>query len=265
MRWYTGNIIYDTVLFAAFVLVGLTIAGVFFFTTPYGRFGTGRVGLKMSPRLGWFLMEFPASVCFLYFYCTGEHPLRTVSLVFLAVWCIHYANRGYIFPALIRVAPGYRQTFNLAVVASGWLVTSLHGYLNGSFIAGYGAHLTDAWLTDPRFIIGIIVYYAGYLFNLHSDHILRNLRPQNPAAAQGAPRYTIPRGGGFTWVSNPHYLAELIAWSGFAIATWSLAGVFILTISAANLLPRALANHRWYRETFPDYPADRKAILPYIL
>jgi hypothetical protein len=33
----------------------------------------------------------------------------------------------------------------------------------------------------------------------------------------------------------------------------------------ANLLPRALAHHRWYQQKFPDYPPDRKAIVPFVL
>jgi len=32
----------------------------------------------------------------------------------------------------------------------------------------------------------------------------------------------------------------------------------------ANLVPRALAHHRWYRETFADYPPGRKALIPYL-
>ena len=39
----------------------------------------------------------------------------------------------------------------------------------------------------------------------------------------------------------------------------------ILLITASNLVPRALATHRWYREQFPDYPAQRRALIPYVL
>jgi len=33
----------------------------------------------------------------------------------------------------------------------------------------------------------------------------------------------------------------------------------------ANLAPRALANHKWYKETFPEYPSQRKALIPFFL
>jgi hypothetical protein len=35
--------------------------------------------------------------------------------------------------------------------------------------------------------------------------------------------------------------------------------------TAANLVPRAVAHHRWYRERFADYPAERKALVPFLL
>ena len=35
--------------------------------------------------------------------------------------------------------------------------------------------------------------------------------------------------------------------------------------TAANLIPRALWRHRWYRRTFPDYPPSRRAVIPGVL
>jgi 3-oxo-5-alpha-steroid 4-dehydrogenase 1 len=263
MTWYTGNATYDTLLLLAFLLVLFTVLGTRFMKTPYGRFADSGLAFNMDPRLGWFLMELPATLTFYWFYFTGDRPLAPVSLVFLAVWTIHYANRGFIFPLLMRVDPGHRKTFSLIVVVAGWVVTSLHGYLNARFITTLGDHFTLSWLTDPRFILGIIVYYSGFFLNLHSDHIIRNLRPKR--REEGEERlYRIPQGGAFRWVSNPHYLGELTAWAGFALATWSLAGVFIFAISAANLIPRARLNHNWYRSHFHDYPEQRKALVPMI-
>jgi hypothetical protein len=57
----------------------------------------------------------------------------------------------------------------------------------------------------------------------------------------------------------------MIEWAGFALATWSLSGLAFALWTAANLVPRAISHHRWYREKFPDYPAERRALIPYLL
>lgn len=62
--------------------------------------------------------------------------------------------------------------------------------------------------------------------------------------------------------ANASYFTELVLWVGFALFTFSPAGLFIVGISAANLLPRAVATHRWYHDRFPDYPKDRKILVP---
>jgi protein-S-isoprenylcysteine O-methyltransferase Ste14 len=96
------------------------------------------------------------------------------------------------------------------------------------------------------------------LLNKQADRTLRKLR------GPGETGYKIPRGGAYTWVSCPNYLGEIVEWLGWALATWSPAGLAFAAYTAANLVPRALANHRWYRERFPDYPAERRAVIPYL-
>ena len=65
----------------------------------------------------------------------------------------------------------------------------------------------------------VLVFAAGYIVNRRSDTILRNLRKP------GEKGYKIPYGGMFRWVSAPNYLGELTIWTGWTIATWSLAGL----------------------------------------
>jgi 3-oxo-5-alpha-steroid 4-dehydrogenase 1 len=80
----------------------------------------------------------------------------------------------------------------------------------------------------------------------------------------GETGYAIPYGGLYRWVSCPNYFGELLEWIGFAIAAWTLPALAFAVFTFANLFPRALSHHRWYREKFVDYPADRKAMLPLI-
>jgi hypothetical protein len=37
------------------------------------------------------------------------------------------------------------------------VVTSLHGYLNGSWASTYAHHVGWDWFSDPRFIVGVLL------------------------------------------------------------------------------------------------------------
>ena len=104
-----------------------------------------------------------------------------------------------------------------------------------------------------------MIFLVGYGINLAADRTLRGLR------RAGETGYQIPQGGLYRWVSCPNYLGEIIEWCGWALATWSLPGLAFATYTAANLGPRAIANHRWYRQAFPDYPRNRRALIPGLL
>lgn len=255
---------YDTALIIAGIYLALVIIGCFFVKAPYGRFASERAGFNLSPRMGWFLMELPATISFVYFYFQGKNAMEAVPLFFLAIWLIHYGNRGFIFPLLMRVAKGQKGTFSFGIVAAGWFVTAFHGYLNAVFISELSTHMTPDWFSDPRFIIGMVIYAFGYLMNLHSDHIIRTLRSKEEVES-GKKVYRIPQGGLFKYVTCPSYFTELVSFLGFAIATWSVGALFVLGISAANLIPRAFQTHKWYREKFEDYPQERKVIFPGII
>lgn len=265
MTFYTGDPTYDTVLavaLAAVVVIAITSPLV---PSPYGRFASPRFGIAVDPRLGWFLMELPSTLSFAYFYLRGPHRFDPAPLVMATIFAIHYANRGFYFPLSMRVPRNEksRTTFSVFLIAFGAVVTTVHGYLNGARFSTFG-HYPPSWLTDPRFLAGVTLYAISLALNIHSDAILRNLRTPDEVD-RGERVYRIPQGGLFRYVSSPSYLTELCAWTGFAIFTWSLGGVFILAISTANLVPRALATHRWYQEKFPDYPQSRKALIPFAL
>nr|HIL77223.1 DUF1295 domain-containing protein [Rhodospirillales bacterium] len=104
---------------------------------------------------------------------------------------------------------------------------------------------------------------VGFSLNIYSDTILRNLRSLHPNPNE--PRYKIPYGGLFKWVSCPQYFGEILSFIGFAVMTWNLGAVFVLAMTAGNLIPRAIYTHKWFHKNFEDYPAERKAIIPFIL
>lgn len=254
----TDDSVFNGLLIAVFVWAVGTVLALLVIPAPYGRHQREGWGPKLPTRLAWVLMESPASLCFAYFFFTGPHRAQIAPLILFGLWQLHYAHRAFIYPFQLRVKKG--ATMTALVVLLGAIYCGVNGYLNGSYVGRFGSHLaTSDWLGDWRFIVGVLLFFAGYALNKHSDHVLQNLRKP------GETGYKIPYGGGYRFVSSPNYLGELITWTGFALASWSLAGVSFVVFTAANLIPRALTNHRWYQEQFKDYPPERKAVLPFLL
>jgi len=261
--WYTGDATYDVVLALAFVLLFGVIYSATLMQSPYGRFTSSKFGPAVSARLGWFIMELPSSVAFLYFFLQGERshewPRRVMCIIFL----LHYLNRGFFFPYMIRVPKGSTPNFTVFLFVFGMFVTTLHGYLNGTFFGNFGEHLTEDWLSSKTFKIGVVSYYTALSFNIYSDGIIRSLRTKKECE-EGTKTYRIPYGGLFDFVTNASYFSELWAWASFAVFTWSPAGLWIFLISCANLIPRAVATHEWYKQKFENYPRHRKILIPHI-
>ncbi|WP_271178314.1 DUF1295 domain-containing protein [Leifsonia poae] len=235
-------------------LAVVTFVALCFIVAPYGRHNRGGWGPTVPSRVGWVVMESPASILFLVFYLLGEHRAELVPLIFLALWQLHYVQRAFVYPFLMR--GGGRMP--VSVMAMAMLFNLLNTWINARWISEYGSYATS-WLADPRFLVGVLVFLAGFALNIGSDRILRRLR------RPGSSGYSIPQGGGFRYVSSPNYLGEMIEWIGWAVATWSPAGLAFALYTVANLAPRAVSNHRWYRQTFDDYPPERRALIPFIV
>lgn len=238
-----------------FVLAALTFATLLVVRAPYGRHVRPGWGPTMPARLGWVIMEFPAVALFAAIYFSGAHRFDAVPLVLLSLWQLHYVNRTFVFPLRMR-GTNRRMPVLIAVLAIGF--NTLNAFVNAEWIGHLGSYPV-AWLTDPRFLVGGTLFLLGWFGNLRADATLRRLR------APGQSDYVIPQGGLFRWVSAPNYLCEIVEWFGWAIATWSWAGLAFAIYTTANLLPRALSHHAWYRERFADYPEDRKALIPLVL
>lgn len=248
-------------MFKAILLVWLSVAVVAFFVllkvrAPYGRHRSPGWGPSIDHRLGWFLMELPSPVVFTWFILSGGNPVGMPALLFTGLWVAHYFNRAVLFPMRMR---NVGRTMPLVVVGSAVLFNVLNAGLNGYYL-GYVADPYGAeWLLDPRFVTGSILFVCGAAVNIRSDSALLRLRRVSLG------RYAMPSGLLFRYVSSPNYLGEIIEWIGYAVLTWSPAAAVFAFWTVANLVPRALANHQWYRENFEDYPTGRKALVPYVL
>jgi len=231
-------------------------------TVPYGRHTRRGWGPMLSERIGWLFMEFPSVAVMPLLYALSPAVGAVVPLLFLLLWELHYVNRTFIYPFRIR---GSRKLMPLYVALMAFFFTIINGYLNGAYIFYLTDKYTLGWLGDPRFIGGLFLFFTGFVVNQVSDHILRNLRQKTGTASGYKDRYGIPEGFLFERISCPNYFGEMVEWLGWAVLTWSLAGCAFFIWTAANLIPRALANHHWYNREFEEYPEQRNAVIPYVL
>ena len=245
---------YLSLIVLEFGLAAVTFVGLLFVVAPYGRHGRAGWGPTVPARIGWLVMESPAPLVFAGVYLAGSHRADLVPLLFLLLWQAHYVQRSFVYPLLLR--DGTRMPMSVMALAIAFNV--LNASINARWVSQYGTYALD-WLIDPRFLVGVVVFIGGYALNLSADRTLRELR------RPGEDGYRIPYGRAYTLVSCPNYLGEIVEWTGWALATWSPAGLAFAVYTAANLAPRAVANHRWYHEHFADYPPRRRALVPYLL
>lgn len=246
--------LYLTLVLLELVLAVLTFAGLQFVVAPYGRHGRAGWGPTLPARVSWVVMESPAPLVFLGVYLAGSHRGELVPLLLLAMWQTHYVQRTFVYPFLMR--GGARMPVTVMGMAVAFNV--LNAFVNARWVSQLGSYPVG-WLADPRFLAGLALFVGGLVLNLGADRTLRALRGPSESG------YRIPQGGAYRWVSCPNYLGEIVEWIGWALATWSLAGLAFALYTAANLAPRALANHRWYHDHFTDYPSQRRALVPYVL
>lgn len=240
-----------TPLLVQFLLCPVVLISLLLIPAPYGRHHRRGWGGTLPNRLAWVLMELPAFVVIAWLVLASPARSAASALVPLAFWLVHYGYRTFVFPALMRPSD---RTFPALLVLFAVAFNVLNGYNNAQPLVDSAA--SNAPFISGHFIMGAIIFIAGFIMHVHSDAVIRGLRDG------GGHGYAVPRGGMFRWVGSPNYLGEMIQWSGWAIMTWSLAGVAFALFTVCNLLPRALANHRWYREKFGDYPPDRKILVP---
>lgn len=235
-------------------ILPLTWLALRFVTAPYGRHRRAGWGPTIPTRWAWVIWESPSVLAFVAFFLSGERWDRVVPLVMLALWLSHYLHRTFVYPFRIRTSPDHRTP--LLILALGASYNLLNSYTNALWLSKVGPVWGTSWLLDPRFLLGTLLFVAGYAVNRDADARLRRLR------SPGETGYRIPTGGLFRWVTCPNYLGEIVLWLGWAVLTWSPPGFLFALYTAANLVPRARANHRWYRRTFPDYPSERRILVP---
>lgn len=245
------------ILLLAMALLGVVVfVALYFVEAGYGYLFNRKYGFPIPNKVGWVLMEAPAFFTMIA-WCTTARPGQTVQLVLAGLFLLHYFQRSFVFPLLMRG----KSQMPVGIALMGLVFNCINASLIGAWLFrvapdGYYAE----WFSKPCFWAGLLLFFAGMAVNLQSDYIVRHLRKP------GDTRHYIPRGGMFRYVSSANYFGEVLEWTGFAVASWSTAGLLFVWWTFANLAPRSASLYRRYEKEFgTEFTSlGRKRIIPFI-
>ena len=228
-----------------------------FVKAGYGYLYNPKFGFPVPNKVAWVLMEAPVFVAMWILWYLGGMTTELTPMVLFSIIQIHYFQRSFIFPLLLRG----NSKMPVSIMLMGMTFNTLNALMQGGWIfyiapEGYYAD----WFSQPWIYVGVVLFFAGMAINWHSDYIIRHLRKE------GDTRHYIPKGGMFRYVSSANYFGELLEWTGFAIASLSWAGLVFVWWTFANLAPRSFSLYKRYEKEFGEEFTSlrRKRIIPFI-
>lgn len=249
---------FDIFLAVMAAIAAIVFVSLYFVDAGYGKFYNAKWGPAINNKIGWVLMECPVFFLMIALFLASDRKTDLARTVMLVIFEIHYFQRSFIFPMLIRG----KGKMPLSIIVMSIIFNSLNALMQGGWLFYFSPaeRYTVQWLLDPRFIIGTAVFFYGMYVNISSDSIIRHLRKPGDSA------HYLPKGGMFRYVTSANYFGELLEWVGFAMLTWSWAGVLFAVWTFANLAPRAARTYERYKKEFPDeFDASKlKRIIPFI-
>lgn len=244
------------------VITGLIAAIVFvclyYVDAGYGKMRTAKWGPTIPSKLGWAIMECPVFFLVLYFWAVSPVRFEWPYLIFFLLFEFHYFHRSFVCPMLMRG----NSEMPIVIALLSFAFNLLNGHIQGRWLfelaPQYQPYAEDWWLT-PQFIVGLVIFCTGMAINMHSDYIIRHLRKP------GDTKHYLPKGGFYNYVTSANYFGECVEWLGWAILTWSWAGLIFFVFTAANLVPRSNAIWHRYEQVFHDEFHKRKPALKRII
>lgn len=247
---------FNILLIVMAVIAALVFIALYFVEAGYGMLFDKKWGIPISNKIAWICMEAPVFLVMLVLWNRSERQFETVPLLFFLFFELHYFQRSFIFPLLMKG----KSKMPAGIMTMGIVFNLLNGYIQGMWIfyLSPANMYTNQWLTTPQFIIGTLIFFSGMWINWQSDHIVRHLRKP------GDTNHYLPKGGMFNYVTSANYFGELVEWCGFAILTWSASGALFAWWTFANLVPRANTIWHKYKAMFGNEVGSRKRIIPFI-
>ena len=248
---------YCLIMWAMAVIAVFVFIALYFVKAGYGIFRTKQWGISINNKAAWVMMEAPVFIVMLYMWASNGASTALPSFLAFLLFELHYFQRSFIFPMLMKG----KSRMPIAIMLMGITFNVINGLLIGTSLFVFPPSLFNegiAYLAHPTAILGIAIFFVGMAINLHSDHVIRHLRQP------GDTRHYLPQKGFYRYVTSANYFGELVEWTGFALLCSTPAAWLFVVWTAANLIPRAAAIHRHYREEFGEAVGTRKRVIPFV-
>lgn len=257
------SICYDYFLLIMTALAVVVFIVLQFITAPYGMTYDTGWGPSIRSNIGWMIMEVPVFIFMflIYLFAMAFHikPFNIVTFTIFVIFQAHYLQRAFIFPVLMRGT----SRMPLSIILTGFFFNTCNAVMQGFWLFFFSPedYYPVSWFCTPQFIIGTILFFAGMVINIQSDKIIRNLRSDDKDN-----NYYLPTGFLFGKINSANYFGELLEWVGFAILSWSFAGLVFVFWSFANIVPRSKCVYERYTQFWGDdfKKLKRYKIFPFI-
>lgn len=259
----------------------------FLINAPFGRFAPSNDSIFVVDGIkSWIIMELVAPITFISVLyrgpCASSLPaISTPQVILSSLFIVHYLNRAIISP--LRTPS--RSKSHIVVPLLAVIFNIVNGALMGTYLLSptASAFLAGAF-SRPSFWAGIMLCACGFAGNILHDEVLLDIRRKSQAKGKrnenklGKEHYAIPHGYLYRYISYPNYFCEWLEWFGYALAAAPLPALMPLTETMRTAQPpwlffwaevflmisRAYKGHQWYHKNFPEYPKERKAVVPFI-
>lgn len=141
------------------------------------------------------------------------------------------------------------------------LLNILTDFFKGQFPPTLTFAPVEVFLAIVTSVIFIYFWFKQYECNM----IFINLR-KNKSGVVTTETHLLPKGGLFKYLSSPHMTCEVAMYAAlFILLHQNTSYIYCLAWVVTNQFSNALLTHRWYKETFSDYPKERKAFIPFLI
>ena len=214
-------------------------------------------------RVSWILQECPCVFVTIFYLIYAHSEITLKKILVILPFLIHYIHRTFIFPFVIHSS----KNNPLEITLMAFAFCFFNAIMINRSIFYFVNYENSFWL---YYIYGLITFACGMYINIFSDYSMVKQRNANNEQESGS-KYIIPKGFMYELISCPNYFGEMTEWLGVFVLSNTFSGLVFLVSTFANLFPRAIQYHQWYKNKFKDRFStdkdlmDRKAIVPFLI